>query len=296
MANWITALSKTRKNLLGGLGKLFVAGGKELDADSLELLEESLIQADVAPKLAMEWVQEIERARSDDKRALLRELLLDELGPDTVFEWKQGVKPCTILVVGINGSGKTTTCAKLAAQAAKHGARAQLAATDTFRAAGADQLRLWADRIGCDVVAGKMGADAAAVAYDALEAAIARKADVLIVDTAGRMHTKGPLMEELKKVKRAMTKKMDGAPHETWIILDASLGQNAIIQARIFHETAPLTGVIVTKLDGSSKGGFLFSVRRELQVPIIMVGIGEQQDDLVAFRAADYVDALLSND
>ncbi len=296
MAKWFDALSKTRRNLATGLGR-FLGVKSALDAEQLEDLEACLIQADIAPRLAMEWMEQLEEADGGDassRRQMLREMLLGTLGEDHVFNWFPEDTPYTILVVGVNGSGKTTTCAKLAHHALAHGVKPLLAAADTFRAAGSDQLKLWADRIGCDVVGGQQGADAAAVAYDAMGAAVARKSDLLIIDTAGRMHTKAPLMQELKKVKRALTKNTPGSPQETWIVLDASIGQNAISQAKLFHETTPLTGVIVTKLDGSSKGGFIFSVRKELGVPIYMIGLGEGEEDLVDFNGEEFVHSLLA--
>jgi fused signal recognition particle receptor len=197
------------------------------------------------------------------------------------------------MVAGVNGAGKTTTCAKLAHRVQAAGLKPLLAAADTFRAAGADQLKLWAQRLDVDVVAGVQGADAAAVAYDGLDAAMARGSDVLILDTAGRMHTKAPLIEELRKTCRALAKCMPDAPHERWLVLDASMGQNALVQARVFHEAIDLTGVIVAKLDGSSKAGFLFAVQRELGVPILFAGLGEGQDDLIPFDPEAYVEALL---
>ena len=199
-----------------------------------------------------------------------------------------------MLVVGVNGSGKTTTSAKLAHLFKTKGQRALLAAADTFRAAGSDQLVLWANRLGCDVVSGKTGSDAASVAFDAVKAAEARGVDIVLIDTAGRMHTKKPLMLELEKIQRSLGKAIKGAPHETWIILDASLGQNAVAQARFFHEMVPLTGVVVTKLDGSSRAGFLFSVYQELQVPVYFAGLGEGENDLAVFSPESFVDALLA--
>ena len=199
-------------------------------------------------------------------------------------------------MVGVNGSGKTTTCAKLAHTAIQQGRQPLLAATDTFRAAGADQLKLWAKDVGCDVVAGAPGADAAAVAYDALDAAVARGRDLVIVDTAGRMHTKEPLMKELQKVRGAMAKRVSGAPHETWIVLDATLGQNAVMQAKVFHEAVALTGVIISKLDGSSKAGFVFSINREMGIPIRFVGLGEKMDELVPFEPEKFVGALMNSE
>ena len=191
-------------------------------------------------------------------------------------------------------SGKTTTAAKLAYQARLAGRKPLLGAADTWRAAGSRQLGIWAERIGCESVIGATGADAAAVAYDALDAAVARGCDLVLLDTAGRMHTREPLMRELQKVRAAMDKRLPGAPHHTWIVLDAMLGQNAVVQARQFHDLTPLTGVVATKLDGSSKGGFLFAVRQELDLPILFAGLGEGENDLAPFDPAGYVDALLA--
>jgi fused signal recognition particle receptor len=227
---------------------------------------------------------------------MLHKGLVESLRAPDVFTWPADKKPFSVLVVGVNGSGKTTTCAKLAHAAIRQGRQPLLAATDTFRAAGADQLKLWARDVGCDVVAGAPGADAAAVAFDALDAAVARGRDLVIVDTAGRMHTKEPLMKELQKVRGAMAKRIDGAPHETWIVLDATLGQNAVIQAKVFHEAVALTGVIISKLDGSSKAGFVFSINREMGIPIRFVGLGEKMDELVPFEADKFVGALMNSE
>jgi fused signal recognition particle receptor len=239
-------------------------------------------------------LEELPRGAKDSRRAALRQHLVDALGgPAEPPTWVGHTRPHTVLIVGVNGSGKTTTAAKLARLCLNQGRRPLLGAADTFRAAGSDQLRIWGERVGCDVVTGQMGADSASVAFDAMEAALARDADVLIVDTAGRMHTKKPLMQELEKIRRALGKRVEGAPHETWIVLDASIGQNALSQARLFHEICPLTGVIVSKLDGSSKAGFLFAVARELGVPVRYAGLGEGADDLVPFDVPSFVDALL---
>jgi len=289
MAKWFEALSRTRKNISGGIGRLFSG---HADEESLEDLEELLIRADVAPRLAMEWISELESVKGSQKDAL-RHLLRESLGDAAPFNWQVKEKPFTVLIVGVNGAGKTTTCAKLAWQAKQHGLQPLLGAADTFRAAGSDQLKIWADMVACDVVTGLTGADAAAVAYDALDAAVARQVDMLFIDTAGRMHTKKPLMQELEKVKRAMGKRVPSAPDETWVILDASIGQNAIIQAKVFHEATPLSGAVVTKLDGSSKAGFIFSVWKELGIPIYLVGLGEAKEDLVPFNADAFTDALL---
>lgn len=298
MVTWLSALSKTRQAVSGALNRVFKRNDA-LDDLSIEELEHTLLKADVSMRLISEWTAAMEKAYRGlnvSKREVTRTLLTQSLGTYEPFQWPDQADPYTILVVGVNGSGKTTTCAKLARQALLAGRRPLLAAADTFRAAGTDQLRIWADRVPCDVVAGKQGSDAAAVAYDALDAAIARKADVVIVDTAGRMHTRKPLMDELGKLRRAITKRLGRDPDETWIVLDASLGQNAIVQAQFFHEATPLTGAIVAKLDGSAKAGFLFSVVKELQTPIRFAGLGEGIDDLRPFEPAEFVRALMGDE
>ena len=229
-------------------------------------------------------------------RATFQRVLTAALAPLPPLDWAGLPAPAVVLLAGINGSGKTTTAAKLAHLARRAGRTPLLGAADTFRAAGSHQLQLWAERLGCEAVIGATGGDAAAVAYDAIDAAIARKCDLVLVDTAGRMHTREPLMRELQKVRTAMGKRLPGAPHHTWLVLDAMLGQNAVVQARQFHEMTPLSGVIVTKLDGSSKAGFLFAVRQELNLPVLFAGLGEGLDDLVPFDAPTFVNALLDLD
>ncbi len=297
MASWKSALARTRDKIKGSVGRAFKRGGP-LDEVTLEELEETLLQADVPVRLVGELIRTLEKerkGRAETRQAALRTMLLETLGNGGPFQWRHDEGPLSILIVGVNGSGKTTTAAKLAHVAKRAGLRPLLGAGDTFRAAGSDQLKIWADRVGCDVVVGKTGADAAAVAYDAMDAAVARDADVLIFDTAGRMHTREPLMKELEKVRRSMSKRLEGAPHQTWIVLDATIGQNALNQARQFHEASPISGVVVAKLDGSAKAGFLFGVARDLGVPVLFAGLGEQEDDLVPFDAPSFVDALLGS-
>jgi fused signal recognition particle receptor len=295
MARWFKALSNSRSKL-GGFLRSLVSGGATLSEDDRDDLETDLLQADVPARLAGELLDAIDASGPDGALDALRDKLRESLPQPPLVEWAAAAreaKPHCVLITGINGSGKTTTCAKLAAQVKSAGLTPLLGACDTFRAAGSSQLKIWADRIGVEAVTGAKGADAAAVAYDALDAAEARGADVVILDTAGRMHTKSPLMEELKKVRRAIAKRIPGAPHETWIVLDASMGQNALHQARVFHETCPLTGVIVTKLDGSSRAGFVFAIERELAVPVRFIGLGEAVEDLAPFDRDAFVDALL---
>jgi fused signal recognition particle receptor len=295
MNRWFDALGRTRQQFTSALSRLF-GRTAALDEETLEELEARLLQADLPVRLSHELLESLRRdgvARGADAREVLRRQLREALGDATTYDFRGEQVPQCILMIGINGSGKTTSTAKLAALVQRQGMTVVLGAADTFRAAGSSQLKLWAERIGCDVVTGAMGADAAAVAFDTLDKAIARKADVVVIDTAGRMHTKLPLMDELEKVVRAVGKKLPGAPHHTWIVLDASMGQNAIHQARQFHLRTPLTGAIITKLDGSAKAGFIFAIRQELGIPIRYVGLGEGQDDLAPFDPAAFVDALL---
>ena len=296
MASWRDALARTRTTLAGSLTKVF---RRDVNVEDIseEELEETLLRADVPVRLAGELAgAAVGGAGDGSRRDRLRACLLETLGAGMAPVWEAEGTPFTVLIVGVNGSGKTTTAAKLAHLADRVGKRPLLGAADTFRAAGSEQLRIWGERVGCDVVTGAAGADAAAVAFDALDAALARKADVLLIDTAGRMHTKGPLMQELQKVHRALGKRREDVPQEVWMVLDATLGQNALVQARQFHAAVPLTGVIVAKLDSSAKAGFLFGVARELGVPIRFAGLGEAADDLVPFDPEAFVDALLGLD
>lgn len=289
MVAWATALSKTR-NIIK---KVFSPSVGDVDELNVEDLEEILLRSDVPARLTMDIVDELDSApRKASRKDLLRDMLLDELGEQQAFHWPSDKNPYVLLLLGVNGSGKTTTAAKLARKAMGQGLKPMLCGSDTFRAAGSSQLKLWSERLGCDFVGGEMGHDAAGVAFNAVDAALEKGCDVVLVDTAGRMHTKTPLMDELPKMCRSMNKCLEGAPHDVWMVLDASLGQNAIIQAKQFNEVVPLTGIVVTKLDGSSKAGFLFSVRSELDVPILFTGLGEGEDDLVSFNREEFVDAL----
>ncbi len=289
MAGWLGALSKTRSII----GRVFMPAAVEAEEISVADLEEMLLSSDVPARLTMDIVDKLEAAsRKISRQDLLRDLLINELGEARAFDWPSGTDPHVVLLLGVNGSGKTTTAAKLAKMAMRHGLKPMLCGSDTFRAAGSSQLKLWSEKIGCDFVGGEMGHDAAGVTFNAVDAASEQGCDLVLVDTAGRMHTKTPLMDELPKMCRAMAKRLKGAPHDVWMVLDATLGQNAIIQARQFDAVVPLTGIVVTKLDGSSKAGFLFSVRSELNVPILFAGLGEGEDDLVPFNPEEFVDAL----
>lgn len=294
MKSWFSGLARTRDKIIGGLQRLIPALAKA-DPAALEAWERALIEADVAPRLAAQWIEQVRRtAGHGDLRVEVEKLLLAALPAPRPFSWERSEKPLVVLITGVNGSGKTTTTAKLGHVARNARLKPLLAAADTFRAAGSHQLKLWAERLELDVVAGAHGADAAAVAFDAVSAARARRSDVVLIDTAGRMHTKQPLMEELQKVRRSVAKAMPGAPHECWIVLDATLGNNAVVQARSFKDCVQLTGAIVAKLDGSSKAGFVFSIQQELGIPIRFIGLGESADDLAAFDAHEFVHGLMA--
>ncbi len=293
MKSWLNALAKTREKIAGGLARL-IPGLAKADPVALEEWERALIQADISPRLVDAWMEKVKRrAGREDMREVIRDLMLDVFPEQGPFCPKGGGGPKIVLITGVNGSGKTTTAAKLGHRFKKDGVVPLLAAADTFRAAGAHQLKLWAERLGVDAVVGAHGADAAAVVYDAVSAGVARRVDIVLIDTAGRMHTKQPLMDELQKVRRAASKALPGAPHECWIVLDATLGHNAVVQARTFKECIDLTGVVVAKLDGSSKGGFLFSIQKELGLPVQFVGLGEYADDIEPFSREAFVDGFL---
>ncbi len=295
-------LSRTRTSLTKGLSSL-ILGRKTIDDELLEELETRLLLADVGVDATREIIdrltERVSRKQLADPEALiaaLREELLAILEPvSKPLEIPEGKHPFVILMVGINGAGKTTTIGKLAKQLQEQGCKVMLAAGDTFRAAAVEQLQVWGERNGIPVVAQQSGADSAAVIHDAVQAARSRGMDVLIADTAGRLHTQQGLMEELAKVKRVVRKLDPEAPHEIMLVLDAGTGQNALSQAVQFNELLGLTGITITKLDGTAKGGVLFAIARRLEVPIRFIGIGEGIDDLRVFDAAEFVDALFDD-
>jgi len=291
-------LKKTRDRLSSGIVRILTGKGK-IDEELLEQLEATFLQTDMGVKMTtrlMESVREVYKSeRGLDKNALLGRLREDvacALGSESVPLSVSASPPTVILVVGVNGTGKTTTIAKLAKSLTDDGKKVLVAACDTFRAAAIDQLVILAERAGASIVKHQHGADAAAVAFDAAEASTARGMDFLIIDTAGRLHTKVNLMEEMKKVQRVVGKKMPGAPHEVLLVLDATTGQNALQQARMFHEALGLTGIVMAKLDGTAKGGILLAIEEELDIPIKFVGIGENLDDLEPFVPSDFAQAL----
>lgn len=291
-------LARTREGLIGRIGS--VLGGRRVDDDLIEELEALLFTADLGVRTAESLLETVRAgargADADAVRGILREAIAEKLrkvepGPEPA---RDHGGPHVVLVLGVNGSGKTTTIGKLAARHAAAGRRVVLGAGDTFRAAAIEQLQAWGERTGCQVVAGSQGGDPAAVAFDTVQAAVAREADVAIIDTAGRLQTKAPLMEELGKIVRVIGRELPGAPHETLLVLDANTGQNAISQAREFTGAAGVTGLVLTKLDGTAKGGVIVGLADELGIPVRYVGVGEGVEDLRDFSADDFVDALFA--
>jgi len=296
-------LSRTRKSFLERVDSLF-RGGRKIDRDLLDELEEILITADLGVATAHELLESVRNLAYRDELAdgealknLLKEKIVEYLtssSQDSELVRPEDA-PLVIMVLGVNGVGKTTSIGKIANRFAKGGQKVLLVAADTFRAAAAEQLQIWGDRIGVDVVSREAGSDPSSVVYDALESGRGQKSDVIIVDTAGRMHTKVNLVEELKKIKRVMGKKIPGAPHEVMLVIDATTGQNAISQARMFNEAVNLTGLTLTKLDGTAKGGIVVNISRELDIPIRFIGVGEQLDDLRDFVPRQFAEALFED-
>ena len=290
-------LAKTRKQFVGTLDNLFY-GDKEIDEEFLEELEEILLTSDLGVKTSYRLFSQIEEKvthKELENPAHLRDFLQSEIGSilkRSETPWEIDKKPYVIMTIGVNGVGKTTTIGKLASIFAKEKKKVVLGAADTFRAAAVEQLMVWAERANVPIIKQNMGADPAAVAFDTVQSAIKREADIVIIDTAGRLHTKVNLMDELKKIQRVLGKAMPGAPHEVLLVLDANTGQNAISQAQMFHQEIGVTGLVMTKLDGTAKGGVIVGVCDELKVPIRYIGIGESIADLRAFDASDFVDAL----
>ncbi len=293
-------LAKTHTALVGRIDGLF--GGSAVDDAFLEELEEILITADFGVKTTTALVDAfkqrvaVERAQGVEQlRAILKQELLELMRLPVAELDVERQHPMVMMVIGVNGVGKTTTIGKLAQQYSKQGKKVVLGAADTFRAAAADQLSIWAERSGCDIIRHEEGSDPAAVAFDSAKAAVARDADILILDTAGRLHTKVNLMEEMKKIHRVLGREIDAAPHETLLVLDATTGQNALAQARQFCQAVKITGVIITKLDGTAKGGMAVAIATELGLPIRYIGVGEGVDDLRVFDPDLFVDALFEN-
>lgn len=294
-------LGKTRSNLVDNVRRVF-AGRSRIDEDVYEELEEVLIGADLGVDTTMEIIERmraVAREQRLEKPEDLMEVLKAELSNlltpgDHTLSWQAPEGPHVTLVVGVNGSGKTTTVGKLAAHLKAQGKSVLLGAADTFRAAAVEQLTIWSERTGVPIVKHKEGSDPAAVAYDTVDAGVSRGVDAVLIDTAGRLHTKVNLMEELKKVQRVVQKRMPDAPHEVLLVLDATTGQNAMQQARIFTDAIKVTGIVLTKLDGTAKGGIVVAIQKQLGIPIKMIGVGEGVDDLQPFDARQFVDALFA--
>jgi len=293
-------LAKTRAKITTGLRSVLRIGQK-IDESTMTRLEEAMLAADFGPATTMKLLDVVSRgwrggaiSEEQEIQEYLKQHII-EMWPesDRQINWAQG-GPTVVLVTGINGSGKTTSIAKLGYHFTEAGHKVILGACDTFRAAAVEQLSIWSERVGVQVVKHAQGADPGAVAYDACEAAVARDADVLLLDTAGRLHTQDPLMRELAKIQKVVERKIPGAPHEVLLVLDATIGQNAVAQARQFAEHVSVSGIILAKLDGSAKGGVVVGIRDQLEVPVKFVGIGEQMEDLEPFDPATFIEALFT--
>jgi fused signal recognition particle receptor len=297
-SRWRDGLSRTSKAAFGQIASIL--GTSEINAETWDDLEALLLQADLGLETTtsvLDSLKQITRTegltRANELIVSLRRELRARLNTPPALGLDY--KPSVILVVGVNGSGKTTTIAKLASRFLGEGRKVLLGAADTFRAAAVDQLQVWGDRLKVEVIAGAFESDPGAVAFNSVQAGIARGADIIMIDTAGRLHTRFNLMEELKKVNRVVGKALPGAPHEAWLVLDATIGQNALQQARSFKEAVNVTGVILSKLDSSARGGMAFAIQRELGLPILFAGLGEKPEDLQLFDPDAFVDGILSN-
>jgi fused signal recognition particle receptor len=298
-----SGLQKTATAIQRGIASAF-SDVKAWDQETYRKLEQTLISTDLGPAVTKELLDDLKDrydrgqiATGADINEACREKILSILQADAVAPVHVNPEgPTVILMVGVNGSGKTTSIAKLAHHYLSQGKKVVLGAGDTFRAAGATQLQIWAERLGCPVVEGKLGGDSAAVAFDAIKSGIRQKADYVILDTAGRQHTRGDLMAELEKVRRIAGKALADAPHEIWLTVDSSIGSNALVQAREFGKLFPITGLVLTKLDGTGKGGVVVAIRKELGYPVRFIGLGETLDDLQPFNAEDFTRALFQSE
>lgn len=294
------SLKKTRDSVMRGMRKLLGTFTK-IDEDLFEQLEETMIMGDMGVETAEEICQQLrkmvkERGITDPNQImdLMHEIISDMMGEDQPLDLS--TTPSVVLVIGVNGAGKTTTIGKMCYQYRNEGKRVLVAAADTFRAAAIDQLAVWTDRAGVELVRHAEGSDPAAVVFDALTAAKARNCDVVICDTAGRLHNKKNLMQELAKINRVIDREAEGCAKECLLVLDATTGQNAVSQARLFQEVAPITGIVLTKLDGTAKGGIVISIHNELGIPVKLIGVGEKIEDLQPFQSKNFVDALFERD
>lgn len=296
---WKAGLTRTRNSAIGHLATTFKTS--EINNETWDDLESIFIQADIGLETTQSILQSLRKSVADlgiiktkDFLLLIRNELLSRLDKPIEYD-PRSHHPEIILFVGVNGSGKTTTAAKLASLYQKDGLRVLLAAADTYRAAAIDQLESWGERLGIAVISGQPDSDPGAVAFDSVQAALARNYDLLIIDTAGRLHTRYNLMEEIKKVYRVIGKSINGAPHAVWMVLDATTGQNAFQQAKYFKEAVQVTGIILSKLDTSSHGGMVFAIQKELGIPVIFVGLGEKPEDILPFDKVAFVNGILSD-
>jgi len=296
---WLAGLAKTRKSTFGKIATFF--GASEITDATWERLEALFIQADMGIKPSLEIIEKVREKthqagilRTDDLLQLLKDELLSRLSAPVRQAWPD--HPSVLMIAGVNGSGKTTTVAKLGKRYQDEGHHPLFVAADTYRAAGTDQLQIWGDRLQIPVVSGQQNGDPGAVVYDGIQAALARKKDLVLIDTAGRLHTRYNLMEELKKVHQVAGKALPGAPHACWLVMDATTGQNALQQARSFQEAIPLDGIVLAKLDSSAKGGLVFTIQEQLGLPILFAGLGEDPEDLVPFDPENFVDSILSQE
>jgi fused signal recognition particle receptor len=297
-SRWKTGLSRTSKTTFGRLAGFL--GATEINQQTWDELEAILIQADLGMETTQSVIDALKASvkrigltKASELQSLLKLELRSRLSNPPLLDFS--IKPCVILLVGINGSGKTTTAAKLGMRFSKEGQSILFGAADTFRAAAVDQLQVWGDRLGIPVISGAPESDPGAVAFNSVQSGISKKMDVILIDTAGRLHTRYNLMEELKKVYRVVGKSLAGAPHHVWLVLDATTGQNALYQARAFRDAVKVTGVILSKLDSSSRGGMTFAIQHELDLPIIFAGLGEKPEDLTPFDPDAFVEGILGN-
>lgn len=297
-SKWKTGLSRTSKAAFGRLSGLL--GATEITNQTWDELEALLIQADIGIDTANSVLASLKDSvkregltKSSELRPLIRSELRARLAAPPPLDFS--THPSVVLLVGVNGSGKTTTAAKLGMRFQKEGKSVLFGAADTFRAAAVDQLQVWGDRLGVPVITGAPESDPGAVAFNSVQSGLSRGTDILLIDTAGRLHTRYNLMEELKKVYRVVKKALDGAPHHVWLVLDATTGQNALNQARAFREAVSVTGVILSKLDSSSRGGMAFAIQKELDLPILFAGLGEKSEDLISFDPDAFIDGILAD-
>ncbi len=297
-SRWKDGLAKTSKSAFGQIATLL--GASEITNETWDDLEALLIQADVGIETTTSILDSLKRLTRDlglihasDLYINLKQELRSRLISPPEFNFNN--KPTVILIVGVNGAGKTTTIAKLTSRFTNEGKQVLLGAADTFRAAAVDQLEVWANRLQVEIISGAQDSDPGAVAFNTIQSGISRKADIILIDTAGRLHTRFNLMEELKKVYRVVGKALDGAPHEVWLVLDSTTGQNALQQARVFKDAVNVTGVILSKLDSSARGGMAFAIQSELGLPILFAGLGEKPEDLTLFDPDAFIDGILVN-